>query len=140
MWLFIHLTIAYWATLLPINRFKNDNWLFTPKKFETTKFYENILYVKKWKHLLPDGAALFKKGFRKKRIMTKQKDYLEIFLIETRRGEFTHWFVILFSPIFFVWNPLIFGLVNIAYALVANIPCIIVQRYNRLRFENLLKD
>ncbi len=70
--------------------------------------------------------------------MTKEKDYFLRFMLETRRGEFAHWLVILFSPVFFIWNPFIFGVVNIIYSLIANLPCIFVQRYNRIRFSKLL--
>jgi len=138
IWLFIHLTIAYWATLLPFEKFTKNNFLFKIKYFETTKFYEKYFLIKRWKHLLPDGASLFKRGFKKKRLMTKEKDYFLRFMLETRRGEFAHWLVILFSPVFFIWNPFIFGVVNIIYSLIANLPCIFVQRYNRIRFSKLL--
>jgi glycosyl-4,4'-diaponeurosporenoate acyltransferase len=35
-------------------------------------------------------------------------------------------------PVFFIWNPLWACFVMVAYALAANVPFIIVQRYNQL--------
>lgn len=59
-------------------------------------------------------------------------------LIESCRGEMTHWL-----PIFLFW---VFGFIvppyalvyMLIYALVANLPCIIVQRYNRPRILKIL--
>ena len=42
------------------------------------------------------------------------------------------------APVFFLWNPWWADLVMVAYALAANLPCILAQRYNRLRFQRLL--
>ena len=39
---------------------------------------------------------------------------------------------------FFLWNPCWADLVMVAYALAANLPCILAQRYNRSRFQRLL--
>ena len=64
--------------------------------------------------------------------------YLQVFIRETWRGELCHWTVLAFTPLFFLWNPWWADLVCLAYALAANLPCIIVQRYNRLRLRKLL--
>jgi glycosyl-4,4'-diaponeurosporenoate acyltransferase len=42
------------------------------------------------------------------------------------------------SPLFLLWNPWWLGLVMIAYAVVANGPCILIQRYNRGRLVRVL--
>jgi len=43
-----------------------------------------------------------------------------------------------FVPIFFLWNPWWADLIIVIYAVAANVPCILAQRYNRLRFHRLL--
>ncbi len=58
--------------------------------------------------------------------------YLEQFLRETRRAEVAHWLMLLCVPLFFLWNPPWARLVMVAYALAANLPCILAQRYNRI--------
>ena len=37
------------------------------------------------------------------------------------------------GPVFLLWNPWWLGLLMFAYAVIANLPCLIVQRYNRAR-------
>ena len=88
--------------------------------------------------MIPDGGGLFKGGFPKKNLESSDPKYLKIFLYETKRAELTHWLTILPAPIFFLWNMWWVGIIMIAYALIANIPCILLQRYNRARLSNLI--
>jgi len=59
--------------------------------------------------------------------------------IETRRAELTHWLLMVPAPFFFLWNPAWAGWVMIVYALLANCPFIMIQRYNRPRLERVLR-
>lgn len=89
---------------------------------------------------LPDRAGVFKeRGFPKKELKNKNKKYLLTFQIETCRGELTHWFIMLFAPLFFLWNPFFVGWIMIVYAAAENIPLIMTQRYNRHRLDRILK-
>ncbi len=134
VWLVIHLGVSYACSKIPVNKFNPSNRLYRIKKFEKNgKFYASFFKIKKWKHLLPDGAKLYKGGFPKKSLEEYSKTYLNIFTLETCRGELTHWLQILPSGIFFLWNVWWVGVIMIMYALCANIPCILVQRYNRAR-------
>ena len=139
LWFIIHMSVAYIATILPLNNLNTNSWLLKERKWEKSgKIYEEIFHIKKWKELLPDGSALFKKGFRKKRMTSSNPEYLQKFIIETGRAEIVHWIVILFSPVFFIWNYPWAGWVMIVYAIIANMPCILAQRYNRARLSKLL--
>jgi glycosyl-4,4'-diaponeurosporenoate acyltransferase len=139
-WLVIHLGVAYTVTQLPAGRFDHLGWLYRPRSWEDGgKVYERVLAINKWKRRLPDGAALFKKGFRKKRLVSKDPAYLRRFRTETCRAELSHWVVIAFAPLFFLWNPVHVGVFMIGYALAASLPFIVVQRYNRYRFNRILK-
>jgi len=141
LWFIIHISIAYFGTILPIKYINIDSWLFKQRKWEKNgKFYESYFRIKKWKELLPDGSTLFKKGFKKKRIVSSNTEYFNIFIIEVCRAEFVHWLVILFSPLFFIWNYPFSGFIMILYAMIANIPCIIAQRYNRIRFKRIVSN
>lgn len=42
------------------------------------------------------------------------------------------------APVFFLWNRWWADLIMASYAVLANLPCILVQRYNRLRFQRVL--
>lgn len=139
-WLLIHLGVARLGTQLAPQRFNPAGWLFRERRWERGgRFYEEVFAIKGWKRRLPDGAALFKQGFPKKTIRGHGTVYLSRFLIETCRSEVVHWIVLGFSLVFFFWNSWGVGMVMAAYGVVANLPCILVQRYNRLRLTAALR-
>jgi len=134
------MSFAYIITIIPSSYINIKSWIYKNRNWEQNgRFYEKYFKIKSWKGMLPDGAALFKKGFRKKSLVSLDKEYLRQFVLETCRAEFVHWLVILFSPVFFIWNPVWAGIIMIIYALFANLPCIIAQRYNRLRFLRIIQ-
>ena len=137
-WLIIHVGVSYLMTHIPLNLFDTGFWLYRQRKWEKNgKIYARIFRLKKWKKRLPDGAALFKKGFQKKRLKRLDEIYLGNFIKETCRAEITHWIMFLLSPVFFIWNIWWVGIVMIVYAILVNVPCIIIQRYNRIRLKRV---
>lgn len=137
-WLIIHIGVSYFMTHVPLSLFDTGFWLYEQRKWEQGgKIYVRVFRLKKWKKRLPDGAALFKKGFKKKHLKGLEGAYLDSFIRETCRAELTHWIMFLLSPVFFIWNPWYVGIVMIVYAALANMPCIIIQRYNRIRLKRV---
>ena len=133
-WLIIHLGVAWLVTQFPDRLFRTEGWLYRARPWEYDgRLYEKVFLINAWKKKLPDGAALFKKGFPKRRFISRDPAYLERFARETCRGEIVHWIVFSCSLLFFIWNPWWAGFVMVGYASVANLPCIVVQRYNRIR-------
>jgi glycosyl-4,4'-diaponeurosporenoate acyltransferase len=135
LWPVIQMTLAWGFMRMPAA------WFDVPDRgfhLETRLFYERWFGVKHWKDRLPDGARWFGGGFVKNELLTTDAAYLERFIRETRRGELCHGCALLFVPIFFLWNPWWGNLVIVAYAIIANLPCVIAQRYNRLRLRHLL--
>ncbi len=100
--------------------------------------YDRLFGIRGWKDLLPDGARWFGGGFAKGNLRGRGRAYLERFIRETWRGELCHWLALAFVPVFCLWNPWWGDLVIAAYALGANLPCILAQRYNRIRLARLL--
>ena len=100
--------------------------------------YERWFGIKRWKDRLPDAALWFGGGFAKGSLAGLDPDYLHRFIRETWRGELCHWCAIACAPVFFLWNPLWADLVMVAFAVASNLPCILAQRYNRLRLRRLL--
>lgn len=94
--------------------------------------------VRRWKDRLPEAGTFFAGGFSKRRLPGRDGPGLERFAMETRRAELTHLLIMAALPVFALWNPWTGMLVNLAYALAANVPCIVVQRYNRMRIERVL--
>ena len=138
-WGVVHMATAWGITQLAAERFEPAGWLHRPRRWEQGGWiYERWLRVQRWKHRLPDGAALFRRGFRKKRFLSRDPAYLRRFVHETCRGELVHWSTVAAAPLFFLWNPPQVGAIMILYALLASLPFIVVQRYNRFRLERML--
>ncbi|WP_053216027.1 hypothetical protein [Guptibacillus hwajinpoensis] len=136
-WLIIHVVLSYICLRLP------DSFYETEKSKTDLKKWEHGLYktvgIRKWKTILPDGGGVFRGGFRKKELKTLSASYIRKFILETRRAELTHWILIPPAMLFFLWNPPLVGWVMVGYALLVNIPFIMIQRYNRYRFKPLLR-
>jgi glycosyl-4,4'-diaponeurosporenoate acyltransferase len=140
-WVVLHLGIAWLGTLLPRRLFDPARPWFRIHAWERSgRVYERLFRLRAWKDALPDGAALFRGGFRKARLTARRADYLAVFAAETCRGEAVHWTVLLSAALFFLWNPPWAGWIMVAYAIAANLPCILVQRYNRARLARAAKQ
>ncbi|MCS7089904.1 MAG: glycosyl-4,4'-diaponeurosporenoate acyltransferase [Verrucomicrobiota bacterium] len=134
-WLIVQIGLAWAFTRMPIQWFKTGplfRWEWGGQ------VYDRIFHVRVWKRYLPDGAAWFPGGFAKRSLEKVMPDYLERFCRETWRGELCHWAALACTPMFFLWNPdWADGIVTL-YALLANGPCIVVQRFNRARLQALM--
>lgn len=130
-WPTVHITIAFVAVRLPSELFEADNWLTAPRRWEADgRLYRDWVGIRKWKSFLPDGAPWLG-GFAKKRLSARDDEYFRQFACETRRAEIAHWCMLGCLPIVFLWNPPWACGVMAAYAVAANLPCILAQRYNR---------
>ena len=141
IWAIVPLLFGWLSLMLPIRWFQPELPLWRARRWEQNgRFYERVFRIKSWKHLLPDGGALFKHhGYKKRNLTDYSEENLRRFLVESARGELMHWFAIspfwvfgLFAPGYVVW-------IMLAYALAVNLPCILAQRYNRPRVYALLK-
>ncbi|XHR29632.1 MAG: glycosyl-4,4'-diaponeurosporenoate acyltransferase [Chthoniobacteraceae bacterium] len=138
-WPVIHIAVSWGATQLPLDTFAPESWMFRPRKWEKGgAIYAHCVAIKRWKGCLPDAAPWFRKGFPKNKLAALAPDYLERFIQETCRSEAAHWMTMAAAPIFFLWNFWWVDLIMVFYAIMANLPCILTQRYNRLRLTRLL--
>jgi len=138
-WLFFHLAVAQGFTRMPTRWFRADGWLCRAWRWEGQgRLYERLLRLDRWKDRLPDGAGWLAGGFRKRALVQRDQDYLERFVAETCRGEIVHWVVFLCAGWFFLWNPPRIAAWMVLYGAAANVPCLLVQRYNRIRLQRLL--
>ncbi len=134
------LSVSY--AILRVNRrwFTPDRYVFRTRAWESNgKVYTGLFLVKKWKGLLPDGAAWFTGGFAKKHLRSRDPGYFEQFVRETCRGEAAHWISLAFVPLFFVYNPLWAAAVMMCAGALLNVPCIITQRFNRIQLMRLVQ-
>ncbi|MCW1916266.1 hypothetical protein OJ996_21935 [Luteolibacter sp. GHJ8] len=131
----LQMGLAWLFTHLPAGWFERPLQSPAPAR---RRRYESLLLVKRWKDLLPDGGSWFRSGYAKSRLHSRQSGDLRRFVTETRRGEVCHWLALAFTPLFFLWNPPWACIVITVAMLALNLPCIIIQRYNRLRFSGAL--
>jgi glycosyl-4,4'-diaponeurosporenoate acyltransferase len=96
------------------------------------QLYER-LGVRRWKGRLPSCGS-----FDKRHLSNAGYEYLSAFVTETCRAEAIHLSIILPAPLFFLFNPPIGGIIILLYLLLENLPCVIAQRYNRIRLLHLL--
>jgi glycosyl-4,4'-diaponeurosporenoate acyltransferase len=137
-WLLIHLGVSFVSSRLPLSWFHPEGWLFRTRRWERGgRWYERAFLIRRWKRALPDGAAVFRAGFRKRRMVSRSPGYCSNFILETCRAELCHWLLVALAPLFFLWNPWYVAWPMISYAIAVNAPCIMAQRYNRPRLAAL---
>jgi len=134
LWPLMQVSIAMLGNRISDRRFSpNSFWLKTRKWEDNGRFYKRVLKVDRWKHLIPDGANTHKTGFRKKQLSSYDLQYIQAFIAETGRAEIFHWLQIVPFWVFGLWSPPFVIWIMLGYALAVNLPCIILQRYNRPR-------
>lgn len=139
-WAVFHASTGYLVHRMKAARFAADWWLHRPRSFERGgRFYVDVLRIKRWKRWLPEAGDLFAGGFDKRHLVSRDRAYLETYVLETRRAELGHWTAAACAPLFFLWNPWPIGLVMIMYGALSNAPCIAAVRYNRLRLQRILR-
>lgn len=138
LWIIVHIILSFVITRMQFLLFSPNFWLFRTRAWERRGTIYNKVYIKKWKRLLPDGALLFAGAFSEKHLSRTDPDYLNRFIHETCRGEAVHWLSLMIAPLFMFWNTPAGTIINIVYAAIANIPCIITQRFIRPHLQSLL--
>ena len=130
---------GYVAHRIPASRLARDRGLLRIRGFEAGgRFYERWLRIKWWKDRLPEAGSLFRGGLSKRRLPHHDREGLERFAVETRRAELTHWAILAATPWFLLWNPWWLGLAMAGYGIVGNVPCLVIQRYNRARLLHMI--
>ncbi len=134
----LHFGISWLFSMFPARWFTPDHLLASPLPGETAGFYQRVFQVKAWKKLIPDAAPWFG-GFAKSEMRGLDPDFLHRFATETFRGEAAHWAQWIAISACVIWTPMPWAWVILIYAPVSNLPCMILQRQNRLRIMTLLR-
>lgn len=139
-WGVFHAATGYAAYRLDASRLSRDGWLLRPRPFETTgRWYRRRLLVNRWKDLVPEAGDLFRGGVSKRHLPALDEAGLQLFARETRRAELAHWWAMGCGPVFVLWNPPLAAGLLVGYGVVANLPFIVIQRYNRFRVQALIE-
>jgi len=133
----IHLGISWIFTRMPLTWFQPDSFLFRERPRERNgKFYQRWFFIRSWKGLLPDAAPWFK-GFSKKNLRSLDNEFLEIFRMETCRGEAAHIAQVFGILLTLLWTPGFAAVIIVVYSVLSNLPCILLQRFTRSRLKAL---
>lgn len=136
VWAVWGVVVGWLGAHLPASVVATDSWLTRLRRWENSgRVYERI-GVRRWKDHLPEAGTVFG-GASKRRLPGRSHDGLRTFAAETRRAELVHWVAPLPALIFPLWNPWPLVAVMGVYAVVANGPCLVVQRYNRGRLARI---
>lgn len=131
--------VGWGGNRLPGRWLDRDRGPLRLRSFEVAgHWYERRLRIKRWKVRLPEAGAVFGGGVSKRRLTDRSVAGLRAFAAETRRAELVHGTLVAASPVFLVINPWLPALIMVLYSAAANLPCLLVQRYNRARVTAIL--
>jgi glycosyl-4,4'-diaponeurosporenoate acyltransferase len=99
---------------------------------------DNRLAVRRWKPWIPDAGNALPGGVSKSTLVRRDPQALRRLLLETRRAELVHWALWPAWLVTALWLPPAGVLINLIFATAFNLPCLLLQRYNRLRLGLLL--
>lgn len=139
-WIALHFFIE--CMINKYNEFIDFNKDFYRVNEKEINFY-NKIKIKKWKDKLPQFNIYFDKSHLK----SKDIKYIDLFILNTKISGLSHLLTGCFGYIsllfvYFVSNPMKYIKLFIIIAIViffAQIPFIIIQRYNRFRLLKLRK-
>ena len=137
----IHLAISWLFTRMDRSRFDPSASLYRERSWEKGgAFYQRYLRIRSWKHHLPDAGPWFR-GFAKSSLRDRTPAYLRAFIVETCRGEAAHLAQTVALLLTLLWNPWpIAAGVMTAYAILSNLPCVLLQRFTRARLRRVLEE
>ena len=117
-WLGWSLLVGGLANRLPLAQLAEDSWLTRPRPWgERSEAYERGLGIRR-----------------------RDRACLERLMMETRRAELVHLALWPFWLLTALWLPPQGVLINLVFATLFNLPCLWVQRYNRLRLRQILGE
>ena len=139
-WLGWSLLIGALANRLPPVALNHDSWLVRVRPWgESPAGYERCLGIRIWKDWLPDAGNALPGGVRKSALVRRDATTLRRLMAETRRAELVHLALWPFWIVTSLWLPPDGVLINLVFATLFNLPCLWLQRYNRLRLTHTLE-
>jgi glycosyl-4,4'-diaponeurosporenoate acyltransferase len=132
-WLLISLLVGLVANRLP------PQWLQTDPPLHQLPAPARTPVIRAWKRWIPDAGPALPGGIAKARLVARDPAILQRLVIETRRAELVHWLLLPGGLLTALWLPSTGVVVNVGFALVFNLPCLLIQRYNRRRVQRLIR-
>lgn len=127
--------VGFVAARASDQRFSSEDFVTRVRPFEERgRWYRDRLAIHRWKDRLPEAGTLFG-GYSKRQLHAHDRAALERFALETRRAEHAHWGMLAGAVVTTLWNPPWAFPINAGVGAGVNLPCLLVQRYNRARLE-----
>lgn len=95
--------------------------------------------IRIWKRWIPDAGGALPGGVPKASLVRRDPESLRRLVLETRRAELVHGVLLPGGLLTALWLPPSGVMVNLLFALAFNLPCLLLQRYNRARLQRCLK-
>jgi glycosyl-4,4'-diaponeurosporenoate acyltransferase len=94
--------------------------------------------IRVWKRWIPDAGPSLPGGVRKANLARRDPGALRRLWVETGRAELVHGLLWAAGGLTALWLPPEGVLVNLVFATAFNLPCLLVQRFNRDRLRRCL--
>jgi len=130
-WLLISLLVGLLANQLPARWLQGQPGRIAPVRRAPPG-------IRRWKRWIPDGGPALPGGVAKASLVGRDRRGLERLVVETRRAELVHGVLWAAGALTALWLPPAAVLLNLAFASLFNIPCLVLQRHNRSRLQRCL--
>lgn len=137
-WAGLSFLIGWWALRWSPARLDRPGPLTRLRSWEYDgRWWERHLRVSHWKDRLPEAGAVMKGGRSMRHLEARTPEGLAGFRRETVRAERVHWLIGASLVVHLLWcRPTVFAGMAV-FALVLNVPFIVIQRSNRGRIDRL---
>jgi len=136
VWLVCGVCVGWWYAQRDWRVLRDVGVLTRLRRWESRRRYERWLGVRRWKDRLPEAGTWFG-GVSKRHLPSVQEGGRARFAAESLRAERVHLALLAVIPLTMAWSRGWWVVINVAFGLAVNIPCIIVARYNRIRLTRL---
>ena len=138
-WVLLGVGVGWRQARISPDQLTGTGWFSRIRPWESGgNIYRTVLRIHLWKDLIPDAGTWFG-GLSKRRLPSAHDGGIKRFVAECLRAERTHLGQVLSLPAFILWNPWQLFWWNCGFALLGNIPCWMIARFNRARISNILK-
>jgi glycosyl-4,4'-diaponeurosporenoate acyltransferase len=131
-WLLASLLVGGLANRLP------EGWLKSATPALRAPAASPGLGIRVWKRWIPDAGGALPGGVSKGSLVRRDPRALRRLVIETRRAELVHGVLWSAGLLTALWLPPVAVLVNLVFATLFNLPCLLLQRHNRERLQRCL--
>ncbi len=126
---------SYIVNLMPYSLLFRLYPLFRPRSWENGGLiYQKLFHIRAWKDYIPAVGAFDKKHIN----AHPDNDYLSMYLLESLRAELCHFIALILSILVMAVSVYPARGKILLWSIMLNTPCIMIQRFNRPRFERLL--